>query len=137
MGVVGLPRGMVKANAIAWSGFGINSKSPNKTAAWKVLHYFAGVDGAKTWVDWGLSSVQSISEQSKIPLDKVWTDQVQYFRPITAIFTPYWNDAGGPELAAVMQTALTDPKANIADLLKKAAVQADLKLKSKIEADKN
>ncbi|NWJ95985.1 MAG: sugar ABC transporter substrate-binding protein [Chloroflexi bacterium] len=138
LGVVGLPSqvGLPKANIIAWAGFGINSKSPNKLAAWKVLRYFTGVEGAKTWVDWGLSSVQSIASQSKIPLDKVWADQVQYFKPITGIFTPYWNDAGSPEITSVMNTALTDPKANVAELLKNAAAKADQKLQEKIAANK-
>jgi multiple sugar transport system substrate-binding protein len=138
LGVVGLPMlaGLAKTNVIAWSGFGISSKSPNKLAAWKVLRYFSGVEGAKTWVDWGLSSVQSVANQSKVALDKVWADQVQYFKPITGIFTPYWNEAGGPELSSVMQTALTDPKANVAELLKNAAANADQKLKQKITGSK-
>ncbi|MEI6045969.1 MAG: sugar ABC transporter substrate-binding protein [Chloroflexota bacterium] len=136
LGVAGLPKGTVKANAIAWSGFGIYSKSANKAAAWKVLRYITGADGAKTWVDWGLSSVQSIAAQTKVAQDKIWADQAQYFKPITANSTPYWNDAGGPELSNAMQAALTDPNANVADLLKAAASKADKKLQEKIASDK-
>ncbi len=136
LGVVGLPAGAVKANAIAWAGFGINSKSPNKQAAWKVLRYFSGPDGAKTWVDWGLSSVQSVANSSKIAQDKIWINQVQYFKPITAIFNPYWNDAGSPEIANVLQTALTTPNADVAALMKNAAVTAERKLKEKLATER-
>jgi ABC-type glycerol-3-phosphate transport system substrate-binding protein len=132
LGVAGLPKGTVKANAINWSGFGINAKGPNKVAAWRVLRYFAGPEGAKTWVDWGMTSVQTVSSQSKLPLDRLWFEQAQYFKPITANYTPYWNEAGSPEISAVMQTALTDSKADVTQLMREAASKADKKLKEKI-----
>jgi multiple sugar transport system substrate-binding protein len=135
LGVVGLPVGTIKANAIAWSGFGINARGQHKNEAWQVLHYFGGVDGAKTWVDWGLSSVQSVSNQTRNPLDKIWADQVQYFKPIAGVYTPYWNEAGSPELQSVLVTAITDPKAGLEGLLKNAAATADKKLKAKIDAE--
>ncbi len=136
LGLIGLPKGTLKANAIAWSGFGINAKGSNKAVAWRVLRYFAGPEGAKTWVDWGLTSVQSVTGQSKVLLDRIWFDQIQFFKPLTANYTPYWNEVGSPEISAVMQTVLTDPKADVAQLLKEAAAKADKKLKEKLDTEK-
>jgi len=133
LGIVGLPKGTTKANAIAWGGFGIYAKSQHKAEAWKVLSFFVSPQGGGQYFkDWGLTPLQPIATANPNALDKVWLDQAQYFQPITANFTPYWNSAGATELQEALQKAITDPNPNVADILKQAATKADKNLKDKL-----
>lgn len=137
IGLVGLPKGSTKANAINWGGFGIYSQSKNKAAAWKVLSFFVSAEGGgQFFKDWGLTPLQPIAAKSTNSLDKVWTAQTEFFKPITANSTPYWNSAGAKELSDALTKVITDPKADPAAVLKDAASKADKALKDKIEANK-
>jgi multiple sugar transport system substrate-binding protein len=137
IGVVGLPKGTQKANAINWGGFGIYSKSANKDAAWKVLSFFVSPDGGgQFFKDWGLTPLKPIADKNTNALDKVWTAQTEFFKPITANFTPYWNSAGAKELGDALTKVITDPKADPAATLKDAATKADKALKDKIDSNK-
>ncbi len=133
IGLVGLPKGTQKANAINWGGFGIYGKSANKAAAWKVLSFFVSAEGGGQYFkDWGLTPLKPIADKNTNALDKVWTAQTEYFKPITANFTPYWNSAGAKELGDALTKVITDPKADPATVLKEAATKADKALKEKM-----
>lgn len=137
VGLVGLPKGTVKANAINWGGFGISAQSKNKAEAWKVLSFFVSAQGGGQYFkDWGLTPLQALASQSNNALDKVWTAQSEFFKPITANYTPYWNSAGAKELGDVLTKVITDPKSDPAAVLKDAAAKADKALKEKIDAGK-
>lgn len=137
IGIVGLPKGSIKANAINWGGFGIYAQSKNKAAAWKVLSFFVSPEGGgQFFKDWGLTPLQPIAAKSTSPFDKIWTSQADYFKPITANFTPYWNSAGAKELGDALTKVITDPKADPTTVLKDAATKADKALKDKVEANK-
>jgi len=133
IGLVGLPKGTQKANAINWGGFGIYSKSANKAAAWKVLSFFVSAEGGgQFFKDWGLTPLKPIADKSTSALDKVWTAQTEYFKPITANFTPYWNSAGAKELGDALTKVITDQTSDPTTVLKDAATKADKALKEKL-----
>jgi multiple sugar transport system substrate-binding protein len=135
IGVESLPKGTQRANAINWGGFGIYAKSANKAAAWKVLSFFTSAEGGGQYFkDWGLTPLKPIADKNTNTLDKVWTLQAQFFKPITANFTPYWNSAGAKELGDALTKVITDPKADPATVLKDAASKADKALKEKMSS---
>lgn len=137
LGVAPLPRGTTQANAIAWGGFGIYTQSSHKAEAWKVLNFFVSPQGGGQYFkDWGLTPLQPIAAQQNNPLDKVWLDQTQYFQPITANFTPYWNSAGANELQEALVKVITDPTADAATVLKQETAKADAELQAKLQASK-
>lgn len=137
LGVAPLPKGAVQANAIAWGGFGVYAQSSHKTEAWKVLNFFVSPQGGGQYFkDWGLTPLQPIATQQNNPLDKVWLDQTQYFQPLTANFTPYWNSAGANELQEALVKVITDHTADAATVLKQEAAKADAELQAKLQSAK-
>ena len=62
-GTAQLPAGSAgRANSICWAGFGMYSKSTNKTAAWAFLRWIGAGDGAKAFADYALTDVKAIAD---------------------------------------------------------------------------
>ncbi len=134
LGVVGAPIGKRQANVLFWGGFGIYSGSKNKEAAWRLLRFYAGAEGARVWRNWGLPSVRSVAESSGMvqdPIEGVWLQELTHLVPRAFVFTPHWADTADPALRKALEQAVTDPSANVAELLRQAAAQAQAALDSK------
>ncbi len=126
-----MPVGKVRSNVLFWSGFAIYSGSKNKEAAWKLLRFYAGEQGAAVWKDWALPTVRSVAESSglsKDPVDGVWLRELSYLAPRAYIFNPYWGQVADPALKGVLEKAITDPRTDIAALLRQGAAQAQTEL---------
>ncbi|MGB8647666.1 MAG: sugar ABC transporter substrate-binding protein [Anaerolineae bacterium] len=134
LGVVGMPVGKKRANVLFWSGFGINSQSKNKDAAWRFLRFYVGIEGAKVWKDWGLPTVRSVAESSgltKDPIEGVWLNELNYLVPRGYIFTSVWGDTADTALQQALEQGITNPGSDAAALMKTAAQHAQQALDAK------
>lgn len=131
LGVVGMPVGKQRANVLFWGGFGLSELSKNKEAAWRFLRYYTGKEGAETWKDWALPTVKSVAEEAgltKDPIEGVWLNELNYLAPRAYVATPYWGQTADPALRKVLETVILDPNADVAELLKSAAQEAQTAL---------
>jgi ABC-type glycerol-3-phosphate transport system substrate-binding protein len=94
--------------------------SEDKDAAWRFLRYYTGAEGAETWKDWALPTVQGgrrivrsvrgshrrrLAQRAKLP------------GPRAYVFTPYWGQTADPALRRVLESVILDPNADVAALL--------------------
>ncbi len=131
LGVAPLPAGADRAGVLFWGGFGISSLSDNPEAAWRFLRYYTGAEGAAVWKDWALPTVKSVAEESGLstdPIEGVWLNELNHLAPRAYVFTPYWGQTADPALRRVLESAILDPNANVADLLATAAQEAQAAL---------
>lgn len=131
LGVAPLPAGAERAGVLFWGGFGISALSDNPEAAWRFLRYYTGAEGAAVWKDWALPTVKSVAEESGLstdPIEGVWLNELNHLAPRAYVFTPYWGQTADPALRRVLESAILDPNANVADLLATAAQEAQAAL---------
>ena len=131
LGVAPLPAGAQRAGVLFWGGFGISSLSENPEAAWRFLRYYTGAEGAEVWKDWALPTVKSVAEESGLssdPIEGVWLNELNHLAPRAYVFTPYWGQTADPALRRVLESAILDPNANVAELLATAAQEAQAAL---------
>lgn len=127
LGVAPPPQDKVRANVLFWGGFGISTTAKNPEAAWKFLKDYAGEPGAKVWKDWALPAVKSVAEEAglvKDPIEGVWIGELTHLVPRAYTFTPYWNETADPALRKALETVILDPKADVAQVMKVAAQDA-------------
>lgn len=131
LGVAPLPAGADRAGVLFWGGFGISSLSDNPEAAWRFLRFYTGAEGAEIWKDWALPTVKSVAEESGLstdPIEGVWLNELNHLAPRAYVFTPYWGQTADPALRRVLESAILDPNANVAELLATAAQEAQAAL---------
>ena len=131
LGVVGLPQGEVRANILFWEGYGVASTSEHPRTAANFLTFYTGAAGNEVWVDAALPTVQSVAESSGLttdPVESVWINELKFVVPRAYTFTPYWDEAGVPALAAALQTAILEKNADISALMTQAALDAQTAL---------
>ncbi|MCS7177836.1 MAG: sugar ABC transporter substrate-binding protein [Anaerolineae bacterium] len=135
LGLVGVPAGKVRANILFWSGFGIFSGSKHPEAAWRFLRFYAGKEGSEVWKDWAIPPVASVAEAAGLTTDSlegVWIRELNFLAPRAYVFTPYWNETADPALRKALETVLTDPQADVAAVMKRAAQEAQAALDEKL-----
>jgi len=131
LGVAPLPADTDRAGVLFWGGFGISALSDNPEAAWRFLRYYTGAEGAEVWKDWALPTVASVAESSGLstdPVEGVWLNELNHLAPRAYVFTPYWGQTADPALRRVLESAILDPNANVAELLAAAAQDAQTAL---------
>jgi multiple sugar transport system substrate-binding protein len=131
LGVVGPPAGKVRANVLFWGGFGIANATENLDAACRFLKFYTGTDGAEVWKDWALPAVKSVADSSglsKDPIEGVWISELDHLAPRAYVFTPYWGQTADPALSKALETVLINPEADVAQVLKQAATEAQTAL---------
>jgi multiple sugar transport system substrate-binding protein len=131
LGVIGPPAGKVRANVLFWGGFGIAATTENPEAVWRFLKFYTGAEGAEVWKDWALPSVKSVADSSGLsqdPIEGVWIDELSHLAPRAYVSTPYWGQTADPALRKALETVLIDPTADVAQVLKTAAAEAQAAL---------
>lgn len=131
LGVVGLPQDEAHANILFWEGYGVTSTSTHPRTAANFLTYYTGEMGNEVWVGAALPTIQSVADSSGLstdPIASVWINELNYVVPRAYTFTPYWDEAGAPALAAALQTAITEKNADISALMTQAALDAQTAL---------
>ncbi|MBG0787322.1 MAG: sugar ABC transporter substrate-binding protein [Anaerolineaceae bacterium] len=131
LGVVGLPQGEERANILFWEGYGVASSSAYPRTAANFLAFYTGEAGNEVWVNTSLPTVLSVAESSGLttdPIASVWINELNYVVPRAYTFTPYWDEAGVPALAAALQTAILEKNADIPALMTQAALDAQTAL---------
>ncbi|MBG0771379.1 MAG: sugar ABC transporter substrate-binding protein, partial [Anaerolineaceae bacterium] len=131
LGVVGLPQGEARANILFWEGYGVASTSEHPRTAANFLTFYTGAAGNEVWVGAALPTVQTVAESSGLttdPIESVWINELNYVVPRAYTFTPYWDEAGVPALAAALQTAILEKNADISALMTQAALDAQTAL---------
>lgn len=128
-GVAPLPSGPSgQANTICYSGWGINSKSKIKQAAFQYLEYLAGPKGEAQLANYSLVSLPSVAKaagQMSDPTLKGFYAGVPYIKPLAAIISPYWNSSGNKQLTNALDKILAKPSANIQSIMDSAAKTAN------------
>ncbi len=135
LGTVMPPAGVEQANILFWGGFGISSTSEHPEAAWRFLKFYAGLEGSEVWVERAIPPVASVAEGAGLaedPIESTWIKGLDHLVDRTYVFTPYWGATGDAALRTVLETVLTDPNADIAQLMADAAVQAQTALDEKL-----
>lgn len=121
------------ANALCWAGFGLNSGSQNKDAAWAFLKYIGAGDGAKEFAKYALTDVISVVEEQGLADDpykgSVIADLANV-QPIPETKTPFWADCGNKFFTQEISTVL-EGDVTVKDAMDKAAAEADACLAEK------
>jgi multiple sugar transport system substrate-binding protein len=94
-GVVGLPQGKVRANAVCYAGLGLYKGSKQPDQAWLFLRYIGGEAGQTAFAANGLPSMPSVANDLKIAQDpnkSVYLNENKYLKPLPDMRTRYWND---------------------------------------------
>ena len=134
LGVVTPPVGKAKGNVLFCGGFCVFSGSKNPEAAWRFLRFYVGEEGSKVWKDWAIPPVASVAEQAGMkadPIEGAWIKGLDTLVDRAYVLTPYWGETADPALNKALQTVRIDPKANVADVMKKAAQEAQAALDKK------
>jgi len=135
LGVVGVPAGEELANILFWGGFGIFSGSENPEAAWRFLKFYVGEEGSEVWKDWAIPPVASVAEEAGLtedPIEGVWIAELDHLAPRAYVFTPYWGETADPALRKALETVLIDPEADVTEVMKTAAQEAQAALDEKL-----
>jgi multiple sugar transport system substrate-binding protein len=125
------PQDKVRANLLFWAGFGVSSTAKFPEETYRFLNYYAGEPGAQVWKDWALPAVKSVAESSGMaadPLDGVWIRELNNVVPRAYTLSPYWSETGNPALSKALQKIVQDPKADVAAVMKQAALEAQAAL---------
>jgi multiple sugar transport system substrate-binding protein len=136
LGLVGVPAGKERASILFWGGFGIFSGTKHPEAAWRFLSYYTGEGGSQVWKDWAIPPVASAAEEAGLtadPIEGVWIGELDHLAPRAYVFTPYWGETADPALRKALETVLTDPDADIANVMETAAMEAQAALDDKLE----
>ncbi len=125
-GVVGLPQGKVRANAICWAGLGLYKGSKNPDQAWLFLRYIGTQAGQTAFGQNGLPSMPSVADNLKISADPnkaAFLNEDQYLKPLPDMRSRYWNDTANKFFGQALDTLLAsggDVKAVLTDAATKA-----------------
>jgi multiple sugar transport system substrate-binding protein len=136
LAIVGLPVGKERANVFFWGGFGIFSGTKHPEAAWRFLRFYTGEQGSQVWKDWAIPGVESVAEEAGLkddPIEGVWISELDHVIPRAYVFSPYWGESGDSALRKVLETVLTDPNVDIAELMTEAAQEAQIALEEAME----
>jgi multiple sugar transport system substrate-binding protein len=135
LGLVGVPQGNEWANILFWGGFGIFSGTEHPEAAWRFLKYYVGEEGSRVWKDWALPPVETVAQEAGLyddPIEQVWLNELYRVRARAYVYTPYWGETADPALRKALETVLIDPEANVEEVMKTAAQEAQSALDEKL-----
>jgi multiple sugar transport system substrate-binding protein len=135
LGVVPPPAGKQPANVLFWGGFCLFGGSKHPEAAWRFLSFYVGEEGSQVWKDWAIPPVASVAEEAGLtddPIESAWIKGLDMLVDRAYVFTPYWGETGDPALRSALETVLIDPGADVAEVMKAAAQQAQAALDEKL-----
>ncbi len=58
--------------------------------------------------------------------------ELEHLAPRAHVFTPYWGERADPALREPLETVLIDPDANVAEVMQRAAQEAQAALDEKL-----
>lgn len=128
--VAELPQGKVKATLAFSTAYVIPKESEYPDEAWKMLSFFAGKKGMKTWTSTGLAfpTRKSVAEDNgfyKHPTYKVFMESVVFARPLFVKYSERWYDESNASLQSIFYSGVNPEMA-----MKELAPKLDkLKLK--------
>jgi hypothetical protein len=64
--------------------------------------------------------------------DGVWISELEHLAPRAYVFTPYWGETADPALREPLETVPIDPDANVAEVMERAAQEAQAALDEKL-----
>ena len=70
--------------------------------------------------------------QADDPIEGAWIKGLSSLADRAYVFTPYWGDTADPALRKALETVLLDPKANVGDVMKQVAQEAQAALDKKL-----
>jgi len=129
------PSGVTQADVLFWGGFGIFSGSKHPEAAWRFLKFYVGEEGSQVWKDWAIPPVASVAEEAGLtedPIESTWIRGLDILVDRAYVSTPFWGETGDSALRQVLEAILVDPDADVAALLKDAALEAQSALDEKL-----
>jgi multiple sugar transport system substrate-binding protein len=135
LGVVGMPVGEERASILFWGGFGIFSGTEHPEAAWRFLRFYTGQEGSSVWKDWAIPPVASAAEEAGLtadPIEGVWIGELDHLVPRAYVFTPFWGETADPALRRALETVLIDPDAEVTEVMRQAATEAQGALEEKL-----
>lgn len=120
------------ANVVFYGGWGIYSKSKNKEAAWEVLKFISGPEGARVFADYGFSAHKLVAEekgQMTDPNYKAFIDDMPNNKPTPQYSDPLYTKTGLPPMQQVIEKILLPGDVDVKKELNEAAKTADANLK--------
>ncbi len=135
LGVVTPPAGERPADVLFWGGFCIYSGTENPEATWRFLKFYVGEEGSQVWKDWAIPPVASVAEEAGLmddPIEGAWIKGLDMLVNRAYVYTPYWGETADPALRTALETVLIDPSADVAEVMKTAAQEAQAALDEKL-----
>lgn len=135
LGVVPPPAGAQPADVLFWGGFCISSTTKYPEAAWRLLRFYAGVEGSDVWKEWAIPPVAAAAEEAGLtsdPIDGAWIKGLDILVDRAYVFTPYWGETADPALRTALETVLIDANADVAATMHAAAEAAQAALDEKL-----
>ena len=135
LGVAMMPYSEERANIFFWGGFGIFSRTENPEAAWRFLRFYVGEEGSQVWKDWAIPPVATVAEEAGLfddPIESVWLNSLYRIKSRAYVYTPYWGETADPALRKALETVLIDPEANVEEVMKQAAQEAQAALDERL-----
>jgi multiple sugar transport system substrate-binding protein len=135
LGVVPPPAGDQPANVLFWGGFCIFGGTKHAEAAWRFLRFYVGEEGSQVWKDWAIPPVASVAAEAGLtddPIEGAWIKGLDILVDRAYVFTPYWGETADPALRTALETVLIDPDADVAEVMKAAAQEAQAALNEKL-----
>ncbi len=126
-GVIGLPQGKVRANAVCYAGLGLYKGSKSPDQAWLFLRYIGGKAGQTAFAANGLPSMPSVANNLKIAQDaneSVFLNENKYLKPLPDMRTRYWNDTTNKFWGEALDKLLSEG-GDVQAVLTDAAQKAD------------
>ena len=128
---VGMPKGAGgQASVVCWSGFGVNRKTKNPEAAYKLVKFFA-TKGQKVLVDHGMTADIALSKSTGREDDPLWSPfmkEIPNMRPLDDLKTAHWVECINTPLSKLLESVQgpDDLKVDIRSELTKIAKTADI-----------
>jgi multiple sugar transport system substrate-binding protein len=135
LGVVTPPAGAQPADVLFWGGFCIFSGTENAEAAWRFLRFYVGEEGSQVWKDWAIPPVASVAAEAGLtddPIEGAWIKGLDMLVDRAYVATPFWGETADPALRTALETVLIDPNADVAEVMKTAAQEAQAALDEKL-----
>lgn len=127
-GTVSLPVGPSgPENTIFYAGYGLNSASKNKKAAWDYLKYLTGPKGSKILTKHAFSAIKSVAKdtgQTSDPILKPFINGIKYIKTIPSIRSKDFRYGGGKTFQNFLNKLMLNKIPNVAKALDQAAKKA-------------
>jgi hypothetical protein len=79
--------------------------------------------------------VASAAEEAGLtadPIEGVWIGELDHLVPRAYVFTPFWGETADPALRRALETVLIDPDAEVTEVMRQAATEAQGALEEKL-----